>query len=162
MHTLGFAHKLRLADYDRAMKRMPTIKAVMTPFPYSVDAAASLADAEEFMRRHQIRHLPVTRDGALVGSISDRDIKLVLGPDFAYPDARRTFVSDVMTADPYIVDMDTGLDGVLAHMADHHLGAAIVTRRGKLAGIFTVTDACHHFADFLREQVRRSGGDDAA
>ncbi len=141
---------------------MPTIKAVMTPFPYSVDVAASLADAREFMRQHQIRHLPVTSAGELVGSISDRDIKLVLGPDFAYPDARKTCVRDAMAADAYIVDMDTGLDGVLAHMAEHHLGAAIVTRRGKLAGIFTVTDACHHFSDFLREQVRRSGGDTAA
>lgn len=141
---------------------MPTIKAVMTPFPYSVDAAASLADAQAFMRQHQIRHLPVTRDGELVGSISDRDIKLVLGPDFAYLDAQQTRVSDVMTADTYTVDMETGLDGVLAHMAEHHLGAAIVTRHGKLAGIFTVTDACRHFSDFLREQVRRSGGDSAA
>jgi hypothetical protein len=47
-------------------------------------------------------------------------------------------------------------------MAEHQLGSAIVTRRGKLAGIFTVTDACHHFAEYLREQVRRAGGGDAA
>ncbi|MEZ5565226.1 MAG: CBS domain-containing protein [Gammaproteobacteria bacterium] len=144
------------------MKRMPTIKAVMTPFPYSVDVAASLAEAQDFMRKHQIRHLPVTEAGKLVGSMSDRDIKLVLGPDFAYLDAQKTQVADAMVRDAYIVDMNSRLDTVLAHMAEHHLGAAIVTRRGKLAGIFTVTDACRHFADFLREQVRRSGGDTAA
>jgi len=71
-------------------------------------------------------------------------------------------VSDAMVKDAYIVDMEARLDEVLAHMAEHHLGSAIVTRRGKLAGIFTVTDACRHFAEFLREQVRRAGGDDAA
>jgi acetoin utilization protein AcuB len=144
------------------MKRMPSIKAVMTPFPYSVDAGASLAEAQQFMRTHNIRHLPVTQNGDLAGSISDRDIKLVLGPDFAYPNAEETRVADAMVRDPYVVDMDTRLDQVLEHMADKHLGSALVTRHGKLAGVFTVTDACRHFADFLREQVRRAGGDTAA
>lgn len=144
------------------MKRMPTIKAVMSPFPYSVDVAASVADAQTFMREHHIRHLPVTHAGELVGSVSDRDIKLILGPDFANPDEHETRVAHAMVKDAYIVDMDTRLDMVLAHMAEHHLGSAIVTRHGKLAGIFTATDACQHFAEFLREQVRRAGGDDAA
>lgn len=144
------------------MKRMPTIKSVMTPFPYSVDVSASLAAAQEFMRVHHIHHLPVTRDGELAGVITDRDIKLVLGPDFAYPDAEQTSVAEGMKREAYIVDMDTRLDEVLAHMAEKHLGSAIVTRRGKLAGVFTATDACRHFAEFLRDQVRRSGGDTAA
>jgi CBS domain-containing protein len=67
-----------------------------------------------------------------------------------------------MVSPAYAVDLEAPLDEVLAHMAANHLGAAIVTRKGKLAGVFTGTDACHHFAEFLREQFRRSGGDDAA
>jgi hypothetical protein len=47
-------------------------------------------------------------------------------------------------------------------MAEHHIGSAVVTRHGKLAGVFTSSDACIHFAEFLRDQFRRSGGDDAA
>jgi acetoin utilization protein AcuB len=155
-------HNYSRGRYDQAMKRMPTIKSAMSPFPYSVDTGASVADAQEFMREHRIRHLPVTHEGELVGSISDRDIKLVLGPDFAYPDAEATRVADVLVRDAYIVDMNTGLDDVLAHMAEHHLGSAIITRRGKLAGIFTVTDACKHFAEYLRDQFRHAGGNDAA
>lgn len=144
------------------MKRMPSIKAVMTPFPYSVEATASLASAREFMQEHGIRHLPVTHDGQLAGVISDRDIKLVLGPDFAYMDPDTTTIGEAMIRESYMVDLDTRLDEVLTHMAGHHLGSAIVTRRGKLVGVFTVTDACRHFAEFLQEQVRRAGGDDAA
>jgi len=150
------------AGYHSSMKRMPTIKSLMTPFPYSVDAEAPVSEARAFMREHHIRHLPVTQGGQLVGSVSDRDIKLILGPDFANPDEHGTRVSYAMVRDAYVVDMDARLDEVLAHMAEHHLGSAIVTRHGKLAGIFTVTDACRHFAEFLREQVRRAGGDDAA
>lgn len=144
------------------MRHLPAIKSVMTPFPYSVDAAASVDEAQEFMRGHRIRHLPVTRDGELVGIVSDRDLKLVLGPDFASPDARAVRVGDAMVSPAYTVDLDAHLDDVLAHMAEAHLGAAVVTRKGRLAGVFTVTDACRHFAEFLREQFRRSGGDDAA
>ncbi len=143
------------------MRRIPAIKAVMTPFPYSVEADATVDQAREFMREHRIRHLPVTEQGQLIGMVSDRDIKLVLGPDFAYPPEKQVRVRDAMVRDAYIVDLDTRLDEVLHHMALQQLGSAIVTREGKLAGVFTTTDACHHFAEFLRDQFRRAGGDAA-
>jgi CBS domain-containing protein len=143
------------------MKRIPPIKSVMTPFPWSVDEDATVAQAQEFMRQHRIHHLPVTRDGRLVGLVSDRDIKLVLGPDFAYPGATETRVRDVMVRDAYVVDLEARLDEVLQHMAAHQVGSAIVTREDRLAGVFTTTDACRQFAEFLREQFRRSGGDAA-
>lgn len=144
------------------MKRIPAIKTVMTPFPYSVDAEATVDEAMAFMREHDIRHLPVTENGELSGIVSDRDIKLMLGPDFAYPSGSELRVREAMVKSPYVVDLDTRTDHVLAHMAEHHLGSAMVTRKGKLAGVFTVTDACRAFAEFLREQVRRAGGDTAA
>ena len=144
------------------MKKIPSIKTVMTAFPYSVQPGASLHQAIEFMRTHNIRHLPVADHGELVGLVSDRDIKLVLGPDFAYPDPESLTIGDIMRAKPYTVDLDERLDNVLAHMAEHHIGSAVVTRHGKLAGMFTSSDACRSFAEHLREQFRRSGGHTAA
>lgn len=144
------------------MIRIPAVKAAMTPFPFSVDSGASTNEALEFMREHGIRHLPVTSNGSLAGMVSDRDIRLVLGPDASDSSGDNIRVRDAMVADAYVVDLETQLDEVLAHMAEHHLGSAIVTRKGKLAGVFTVTDACRVFAETLREQFRRSGGDDAA
>jgi CBS domain-containing protein len=141
------------------MKR-PQLKDVMTPFPYSVDAETPLNEAVEFMREHKIRHLPVTDKNSLKSVITDRDIKLVLGPDFAYPDGREIKVRDAMVEDCYCVDLATPLAAVVRHMADHRLGSAIVTRRGKLAGVFTVTDACRAFADYLEDALGE--GDDAA
>lgn len=144
------------------MIRMPKVKSVMTAFPFSIASTAPVGEAIEFMRKEKIRHLPVTDNGNLVGIISDRDIKLVLGPDFAYPDPDKVTVREAMIRDSYFVDLDEGLDTVLTHMAEHHIGSAVVTRQGKLAGVFTSQDACRHFAEFLREQFRRAGGDDAA
>jgi acetoin utilization protein AcuB len=103
----------------------------------------------------------VLENNDVVGMLSDRDIKLVLGPDFAYPDPDKLMAGDVMQQKCYVVDLNERLDLVLAHMAEHHIGCATITRHGKLAGMFTTSDACKAFADFLREQFRRSGGDAA-
>lgn len=138
-----------LGPRDVAMKPVPQLKNVMTPFPYSVDIEAPIEEARAFMREHKIRHLPVTQGGALKGLVSDRDIKLMLGPDFAYPDKNKLKVRDVMVDDCYTVDLAAPLEDVLRHMAEHRLGSAIVTRKGKLAGMFTSTDACRAFAEYL-------------
>jgi CBS domain-containing protein len=143
------------------MTAAPTLENVMTPFPYSVETEAPIEQAVEFMREHKIRHLPVTVKGALTSLVTDRDIKLVLGPDFAYP--RNLKVRDAMVKDCYVVDIATPLGAVLRHMAEHRIGSAVVTRRGKLAGVFTSNDACRVFADYLDDlQALDDGDGDAA
>jgi acetoin utilization protein AcuB len=139
----------------------PKLKNLMTPFPYSVDSEAPIEQAVAFMREHKIRHLPVTTKGALTSLVTDRDVKLVLGPDFAYP--RDLKVRDAMVKDCYIVDLATPLSIVLRHMAEQRIGSAVVTRRGKLAGVFTANDVCRAFADYLDEaQTIDTEDDDAA
>ncbi|MBI1731418.1 MAG: CBS domain-containing protein [Gammaproteobacteria bacterium] len=144
------------------MKRMPVIKSVMTPFPHAVDIDAPIVEAQAFMREHHIRHLPVTEKHKLVGILTDRDIKLYLGPELAYPKTGETRVRDVYLDHPYIVDLNERLDTVLQNMADRHIGSVLVTRNGKLAGVFTATDVCRCFAEYLRDPFRPPGGDDAA
>lgn len=144
------------------MKRMPAIKSVMTPFPHAVDVDAPILEAQAFMREHHIRHLPVTESHRLVGILTDRDIKLYLGPELAYPRAAETRVRDVYLEHAYVVDLNERLDVVLQHMADHHIGSVLVTRNERLAGVFTVTDVCRSFAAFLRDPFRPADGDDAA
>ena len=144
------------------MRRIPPIKSVMTAFPHSVDIGAPIHEARLFMREHGIRHLPVTENGVLVGIVSDRDIKLMLGPDFAYPKESELTVRDVYLDDPYEVDLEEPLDRVLLNMAERHIGSVLVTRKGNLAGVFPVTDVCRTFAEYLREQFGPRGGNDAA
>ena len=144
------------------MMHVPPIKSVMTPFPYSIDIDAPIDEARAFMLKQNIRHLPVIAGGKLAGIISDRDIKLYLGPDLDYPQAKETRVRDVYLAKPYVVDLNEALDNVLVAMAERHIGSVLVTRDSKLAGLFTATDACRTFAEHLRRQYRPLGGDDAA
>ena len=144
------------------MRHIPAIKSVMTPFPYSVDIDASLFDARQFMAEHDIRHLPVTDDERLVGVISERDIRAYLGMDFDSSKEVQTKVCNVKLEGPYIVDLNERLDIVLRKLSKEHIDAVLVTRHGKLAGVFTMTDACRHFARYLRDQFGPAGGNDAA
>jgi acetoin utilization protein AcuB len=134
----------------------------MTPFPYSIEPKASVEEAERLMADHGIHHLPVTDDGALVGMVSQGDIDLMLGRKRGKSKAKKLTVKDVMLEETFTVDLSERLDSVLHRMAEHHLRSVVVTRKGKLVGIFTQIDACAEFAEFLREQLRRSGGETAA
>jgi acetoin utilization protein AcuB len=144
------------------MKRIPSIKTVMSPFPYSTTPDQSVSLALELMADHNIHHLPVTDDGGLIGMVSSRDIQLILDSGSDKLDGEQLKVGDVMTEETFTVDLSERLDSVLHRMAQHHLQSVIVTRKGKLVGIFTQVDACRAFAEFLGEQVRRSGGGSAA
>ena len=140
-------------------RHTPQILAYMTPFPYSIDVDAPLAEAHVFLRERQIRHLPVTRDGLLAGVLTDRDIKLALGPDLGSPPERELKVRDVFQPECYVVDAAERLEDVAATMAERHVGSALVTRGGKLVGIFTTTDACRALARGLRERHPHAGPD---
>ncbi|HVN45120.1 MAG TPA: CBS domain-containing protein [Steroidobacteraceae bacterium] len=131
------------------MKRQPQVVAFMTPFPYSVDVDAPLAQAHELMRKHHFRHLPVTSGQAIVGILTDRDIKLVLGPDFGSPPEGELRVRDAYLERPCVVSAATPVAAVARTMAEHRIGSAIVTKNDKLVGIFTVTDACRALAEVL-------------
>ncbi|MGK0170421.1 MAG: CBS domain-containing protein, partial [Gammaproteobacteria bacterium] len=53
-----------------------------------IEALSSLHDARAMMRHHSVHHLPVTRSGVWVGLLTERDVNLLLGPDYNYPSER--------------------------------------------------------------------------
>ena len=99
---------------------------------------------------------------SVVGILTDRDIKLALGPDLGSPPERELHVADVYQPETYIVDAGERLEDVAATMADRHVGSALVTRGGKLVGIFTSTDACRALARVLHAQHSGPGPDQVA
>jgi CBS domain-containing protein len=133
------------------MEKIPPVEAVMTSSVLSVDIDESVRVAEGLMTDHEIRHLPVTDSEALVGVLSDRDIAFMSNTgDTEFLDHLR--VRDVCSLDVYSVERGEPLDRVLSEMADRHIGSAIVTDGGRISGVFTATDACRCFAEFLRSR----------
>lgn len=148
--------------WPKRLKNMPSIKAVMTPFPYSIDREEPLSKALEMMANHRIHHLPVIGEGELLGVINYPDVKQRVEQSTAGETASGLSVDDAPRDPPYVVDISEPLDRVLAHMAEHRNDAALVVKQGRLAGIFTLTDACRCFAESLREFFPLAGGDEAA
>jgi CBS domain-containing protein len=58
-----------------------------------------------------------------------------------------------MTEHPFAIPGQTALDEVVAMMADHKLGSAIVIDAYGVAGIFTSVDACRACAEVLRRAL---------
>lgn len=148
---------MKLGDYDH----IPSIGAAMTPFPYFVEATESVSTAEARMTEHEIRHLPVQKDGEVVGIISQRDLRMLVHPSLPATSKSRIRVRDIMHRDVYRADIHTPLDEVLEEMVKRRLGSCVVLRHGKLAGIFSTVDACRMLAHVLEERFPREP-DDAA
>ncbi len=129
------------------MTRIPTMAAVMTPFPHAVDEATRLDEAKSIMEEHEFRHLPVMREGHLAGILTCRDITRAAAQREGGGDSLK--VADVAEMEAYTVDLSAPLDQVAGYMAQHHIGSALVVKGNKLAGIFTSTDACRCLAEVL-------------
>ncbi len=144
------------------MNKKPTLKSTMTPFPYSVDRDASFEEASELMGHHDVRHLPVTSGHEVVGVITDRDMTSAMHIRSQSDEAASLSVRDLYIDDPYVVSIDEPLDNVLLTMAQRHIGSAIVTKGGKLVGMFTSLDACRSFGEYLREHFPQPTDDEVA
>lgn len=121
-----------------------TLERYMTRHPHAVRVDETVAAAGALMNRYGVRHLPVLDGAALVGVLSERDVRLATSANIG-----RLKVSAVCVDDPYAVDVDTGLFIVAQAMAEKHIGSAIVLDHGKVVGIFTTTDACRALAETL-------------
>jgi acetoin utilization protein AcuB len=133
--------------------QIPKVGELMTPSPRTIGEDIPVSTAKEYMRRENIRHLPVLKAGRLVGIISDRDIKVA--ESFRGPG--ELIVEEVMTFEPYAASEDEPLDQVLLTMADKKYGCALVHQAGSqvIIGIFTDTDALKLCGNLLQEQSQK-------
>lgn len=118
----------------------------MAPETASIDELAGL------MEQHDIRHLPIVRDGSVVGVVSDRDVRLALG----LGTERRNQVTarDIMAADPVSAFADTPLDEVAFDVSERKIGSVpVYEESGAYLGIFTVTDALDALIEIVRGEA---------
>ena len=127
--------------------RMPCIGEVMTAAPLSVPIDATVRSAEDAMIDHDVRHLPVTEGGALVGIVSARDLRRceVAGK------AEQTPVGEIMADEPITVGPRDPAPDAATLMATAKVSALPVLQDGKLVGLLTLTDLLDHCMATLRE-----------
>lgn len=129
---------------------VPRIGGVMTRNLQVIGEDEPLRRARSLMVDHGIRHLPVFRGEDFVGVVTDRDLKRALDPSLGLPAPDELFVRDICVYETYQVPPAEPLEHVLTHMAEAHIGSALVVDGSRLVGIFTSSDACRVFAAFLR------------
>jgi len=134
----------------RAVRQFPTIRKYMTPGPHTIGRTRSLAAAQDMMREHRIRHLPVLESGQIVGLVSQRDLLLVETlPGVSAEDVRveEAMVTDVVTASP-----EAPIGEVIETMLARKIGSVVVTDHDRVTGVFTTIDALRALHELLEEK----------
>jgi CBS domain-containing protein len=144
-----------------------TVADLMTRAVVTLEEEDTLLDAADQMRRFRVRHLPVVRDGRLVGILSQRDL-LRLSPAGGDPEAvtraqRRVRVGDAMTRELVTASPGTSLHAAAELMIDCRIGCLPVSdEEGLLRGLITSTDLLRLLSRSLAAMDRGPGhGEDA-
>jgi acetoin utilization protein AcuB len=134
-------------------RRIP-IQRYMTQAQHFASPEESVLLAYERMREHDVRHLPVVRQGKLVGVLFKSDLKLVESLEPAV--VRPIKVESVMVTEYYTVGPDEALDVAAREMSKRKWGSALVLDHGKVVGVFTTTDALRALSDALTDSLPES------
>jgi len=102
----------------------------------------NLGQAMQAMMSSHVRHLPVLREGRVVGIVSERDV-LAAQAEMGN-EANRRPVREAMRHPVQLSEPDEDLARVAARMADHKIGCVPVVSDGQLVGMLTRSDILAH------------------
>jgi acetoin utilization protein AcuB len=130
----------------------------MTHEPLTVGPSETLGQAEELMSENRIRQLPVVEKRALVGIITDRDVRSLLsgsllGSAAQWEKALNTKVGEIMTTEPITVAPDDDLQEAVELLIEEKMGGIpVVDEEEGLVGIVTYVDVLRCFLARLQEE----------
>lgn len=119
----------------------------MTHPVITVSPETLVIEVLELMKKHRIRRTPVTKDGKLVGIVSDKDIlNASPSPTTSLSVWEMNYllskiqIRDVMSKKVLTVNEDTPIEEAAKIMSDHKIGGLPVMNGDKIVGIITETD----------------------
>jgi len=134
----------------------------MTPDPFTLTEDDRVKTAVQHLLRAGIRHVPILRDGALVGIVTDRDLRRALpsveagaSPAKYQAFMERTTLKQVMRSDPVTCTPDTDIADAVRIFVERKLGAIPVVDDGELVAILTQIDILRAFLSVLEEEATR-------
>lgn len=131
---------------------MLTVSDLMTVNPQTITPETPLRHIVKLMKTEGCRHLPVLKDGVLVGIVTDRDVRLVMNSPIVlhgrWQDEElidKVTAETCMTPNPITVSPDTPAYRAAEMLSIYKFGCLPVVDQDTLIGIVTVTD----FLDYL-------------
>jgi CBS domain-containing protein len=119
------------------MKLVYAVQNVMTETIITVDADASLGDAMRVMVERDIGSVVVTRDGEIVGILTERD---VLKSFVGVSEAAQRKTGEVMSSPVITVDANATIGQAVDLMAEKKIRRLLVNEAGQICGIVTERD----------------------
>ncbi len=128
---------------------MKTVSDIMTRNPHTLTPQASLQDAEQLMKTHQIRHLPITNDEQQVqGVISQKEVlaeafKITnrFGSQHLQAYLAKTLIDQAMQREVITISPDMPLLDAGRLLQEKKRGCLLVTNGdNQLQGILTSQD----------------------
>lgn len=139
------------------------VKEMMTPNPVTIGPEASIYEALLLMYEHDIRRLPVLQHGKLVGIVSDRDIKQVMGrPSLAArygakeEQTAEVTVREVMSQEVITVrDRDDLRRAIELMVEGKFSGLPVVNDARELVGVVSSIDVLRYTLDLMDRVEQR-------
>ena len=162
IHTLCEPHRPLSRQQPCVSEQRPPLRVgdIMSMSPVTITPSMSVHEAQALMQQRKIRHLPVLKDGRLVGMISDRDIRLVLpspATSLTVWEIRHLLdkltVGEVMTYFVMTTAPDCPVTEAVGRMLGHKVGALPVVEDRQVVGILTRTDILRAFRRLHAELI---------
>jgi IMP dehydrogenase len=132
---IGVIHRnLSILAQAQAVEKVKKYESGMIADPVTISPDITIAQAREIMQRYQISGLPVTKDGKLVGILTNRDLRFEKRSD--------RLVAEVMTKDRLVTARpDVSLEEAKDLLHHHRIEKLLVVdERMQLKGLITVKD----------------------
>jgi len=119
----------------------------------SLDINEELEQAEKLMKKHHIRHLPITKDGKLHGMLSLTDLQRISFASTLLDSDQNVdseiyemfTIEQIMTHHPFSVNLHDGMVKVLHVLSEKEFHALPIVDDGNVVGIITTTDIIKYF-----------------
>ena len=132
---LGIIHKnMTIEEQASQVDKVKRSEHGVITDPFFLSPENLISDAEELMSRYRISGVPITRDGKLVGILTNRDLRFET--DYSRP------IGEVMTTENLITAPEgTTLDEAKKILAKHRIEKLpILDGEGNLRGLITIKD----------------------
>ncbi|WP_153730689.1 acetoin utilization AcuB family protein [Sporosarcina obsidiansis] len=116
----------------------------------TLNSTHTIADAVQIMQKKRIRHIPIVKDGRLIGLVTDRDVKEASPSSISErlePSLYETPLDKIMKTDLLIGHPRDFVEEAALLFYTYEIGCLPIVSNYQLVGILTKTDLLHNYIE---------------